>query len=134
MAGMSIGELACKTDVKVANIRFYEESGLLPPPARREGGHRQYGREDVRRVSFIRTCRELGYSLDQIKSLLRLAHPDNLRCTQAQQLSRTQLTVVRERIVALQVIEAELVRHLAQCTVACCDGRAPACPILPDVA
>ena len=134
MAGMSIGGLARKTDMKVANIRFYEESGLLPPPARREGGHRQYGREDIQRVSFIRTCRELGYSLDQIKSLLRLAHPDNLRCTEAQQLSRTQISVVRNRIIALQAIEAELVRHLAECATACCDGRAPACPILPDVA
>ena len=131
MAGMSIGDLARKTDVKVANIRFYEESGLLPLPSRREGGHRQYGREDVQRVSFIRTCRELGYSLEQIKALLRLAHPDNLRCTEAQELSRAQLGIVRERIAALQLIENKLTRHLEACEVTCCDGRAPACPILP---
>ena len=134
MAGMSIGTLAGKTYVKVANIRFYEEIGILPRPARREGGHRLYGKEDVRRVAFIRTSRKLGFSLDQIKDLLRLAQPGNLRCTEAQQLSRNQLALVRERISTLQAIESQLTQHLAACAVDCCDSRAPSCPILPSVA
>ena len=134
MAGMSIGDLARKTDVKVANIRFYEDSGLLPKPARREGGHRQYGREDVQRVAFVRTCRELGYSIDQIKTLIRLARPENLRCNEAQKLSKDQLEIVRERIATLQAMEAALVSHIASCAADCCNGRATTCPILPVVA
>lgn len=134
MAGMGIGEIARRTDVKVANIRFYEESGLLPPASRREGGHRQYGSEDVRRLVFIRTCRELGFSLDQVKALLKLAQPENLQCTEAQELSRTQLTAVRKRIANLQAIEGQLVAHLNECAASCCSARAPSCPLLPGVA
>lgn len=133
MTGIGIGELARRTDVKVANIRFYEESGLSPLAARREGGHRQYGSEDVRRLMFIRSCRELGFSLDQVKALLKLAQPDNLQCTEAQELSRTQLTVVRKRIANLQVIETQLVAHLNECSAACCSARVPSCSLLPSI-
>ena len=132
MAGMSIGELARRAGVRVANIRFYEEKGLLPSPARRQSGHRSYGSEDVGRLNFIRTSRELGFSLDQIHGLLRLARPDNLSCDEAISLSREQLGTVRQRISELRTIEAALLDHIAQCSAGCCSGRVPACPILPE--
>ena len=132
MAGISIGELARRTGVRVANIRFYEEKGLLPSPARRQSGHRSYGAEDVSRVNFVKTNRELGFSLDQIHDLLRLTQPDNLSCDEAISLSREQLATVRQRISELRTIETALLSHIEQCSTTCCSGRVPACPILPE--
>ena len=132
MAGMSIGELARRTGVRVPNIRFYEDKGLLPAPARRQSGHRSYGSSDVGRVNFIKASRELGFSLDQIGSLLSLAQPDNLSCDEAISLAQGQLGTVRRRISELQMIEMALIGHIEQCGINCCSGRTPACPILPD--
>lgn len=132
MVGMSIGELARRTGVRVPNIRFYEDKGLLPAPARRQSGHRSYGAQDVGRVNFIRASRELGFSLEQIHDLLRLSQPENLSCNEAIALSRAQLGTVRRRISELKAIEGALLDHIEQCNSACCSGRTPACPILPD--
>jgi DNA-binding transcriptional MerR regulator len=134
MAGMGIGELARRAEVKIANIRFYEESGLMPTPARRAGGHRHYGAEDVRRLVFIRAQRALGFSLDEIRAMMRLVDPGNVLCDEARALAETQRMTIRARIAELQAMEAQLTRHIAACEAICCGGRAPACPILPEIA
>ena len=68
-----IGALATQTRCNIETIRFYEKIGVLPKPARTEGGHRIYGPTHVERLSFIRRARELGFTLDEVRALLRLA-------------------------------------------------------------
>ena len=69
---LAIGELSKRSGVNVETIRYYERIGLMPRAARSDGGHRLYGEEHVKRLGFIRRSRELGFALDQIRTLLRL--------------------------------------------------------------
>ena len=83
---LTIGVLARESGVNLETIRFYERSGLLPPPQRSAAGYRHYQAGDVRRLRFIRRGRELGFSLEEIRSLLDLAaHPES-PCASADQL------------------------------------------------
>ena len=68
----SIGALSQGTGVNVETIRYYERIGVLPSPPRTEGGHRVYGDRHLRRLNFVRRSRELGFSLDEVKRMLRL--------------------------------------------------------------
>lgn len=72
MHGLSIGELAKAASVSIHTIRFYEKSGLLPPPSRRPSGFREYSELDVRQLQFVRQARSLGFSIDEIAELLAL--------------------------------------------------------------
>lgn len=71
---MKIGHLAQATQTSAPTIRYYEDTGLLPPPLRQAGSQRIYREEDVRRVTFIRRCRDFGFSIDQIRLLVSLMH------------------------------------------------------------
>ena len=71
-AEFTIGDLAQQTGCKVQTIRYYEEIGLMPEPARTAGNQRRYGQRHVDRLAFIRHSRELGFSLDAIRELLSL--------------------------------------------------------------
>ena len=70
---LMIGDLGRRTGTKVNTIRFYEEVGLLPKPARTASGRRTYGEDDLRRLAFIRHARSLGFGTDMIRFLLDLA-------------------------------------------------------------
>lgn len=130
MRDIGIGDLAARTNVPVANIRYYEEIGILPKPMRRNGRNRTYGESDVKRLAFVRNSRELGFSLDQVRTLVHLSDPKNLNCAEARDLSKAQLKTVRQRIRELREIEVELSRHLIDCESACACGPVAACPIL----
>ncbi len=69
---MKIGDLAKATDCAVETIRYYEREKLLPEPARSEGNYRMYTQAHVERLTFIRNCRTLDMTLDEIRSLLQL--------------------------------------------------------------
>ncbi|WP_146053956.1 MerR family transcriptional regulator, partial [Pseudomonas syringae] len=69
---MKIGELAKLTDTQVETVRYYEREGLLPAPARSDGNYRLYTQAHVERLSFIRNCRSLDMTLEEIRSLLNL--------------------------------------------------------------
>lgn len=130
MREFGIGALSSRSGVPVASIRYYEEIGILPKAARRNGRHRTYDERILGRLTFVRGSRELGFSLEQVRTLLHLSEPGNLTCTEARDLSAAQLTTVRKRIEELRVIEAELGKHLAACDSLCGCGRAPQCPVL----
>ena len=128
---MQIGQLAGQTDTKVTTIRFYEEIGLLAVPARTAAGRRTYGTSDVERLRFIRNSRRLGFSLDEIRSLLRLAeHPDR-DCSEAAHIAATHLAAVEERIAQLTGLRDELV---ATGGSSCSAGRASQCKIIQALA
>lgn len=120
---LSIGGLAQATGCKVQTIRYYEAIGLLPPPVRTAGNQRRYGRAHRDRLGFVRHARELGFTLDQIRSMLEMSdHPDQ-SCAEVDELARTHLVEVEARIRRLNALKAELKRMIAACgggTVADC--------------
>ena len=76
---MAIGALAKQTGTNVETVRFYERIGLLAAPTRSSGGYRQYQTQHVKRLSFVRRARALGFSIDEIRTLLRLGrHEESL--------------------------------------------------------
>ncbi len=113
--GMSIGQLAQAAGVARQTVRWYEQQGLLPEPARTEGGQRRYGEEALKRLTFIRHARELGLSLDDIRALLELADNPAAPCAEADAIIRRELEKVREKIAQLQALEREFTRMLEEC-------------------
>lgn len=112
----SIGELAKKSGVKVVTIRYYEQIGLLPTPARTEGNYRAYNREHASRLSFIRRCRDLGFPLDQVRDLLRLSSEDAPSCEEVCRLAAEHLQSIEEKVADLERLAAELRRMSASCS------------------
>ena len=84
---ISIGDLAKGTGTKVVTVRYYEQIGLLPVPSRTEGNYRTYSNEHMRRLRFIRRCRDLGFTLDQIRDLLRLSSQKNEDCAEVDRIT-----------------------------------------------
>jgi Cu(I)-responsive transcriptional regulator len=115
---MSIGDLAKATGVKVVTIRYYEQVGLMPTPSRTEGNYRAYKPEHVRRLKFIRRLRALGFTLDQVRDLLRLSSEKNQACSEVDRITNRHLAEVEQKIRDLQKLASEL-RRLGQC----CHGK-----------
>jgi Cu(I)-responsive transcriptional regulator len=123
---IGIGDLARTTGCKVQTIRYYEEIGLMPEPARTAGNQRRYDERHVDRLAFIRHSRELGFSLEAIRELLSLSDRPEQPCDAVDQLARRQLTQVEQRLARLSVLKAELERMLEQCV----GGRVRDCHII----
>jgi DNA-binding transcriptional MerR regulator len=111
---VSIGELAKAASMKVVTIRYYERIGLLRPPRRTPGNYRVYDREQVLRLRFIRKCRDLGFTLDQVRDLLRLSAHKEQDCTDVDRLAAAHLLSVEYKIADLRRLAAEL-RRLNDC-------------------
>ena len=130
MPALSIGKLAKATDVKVPTIRFYEEIGLLPVPDRTESDRRVYSDEAVRRLAFIKHARQLGFSIDAIRSLLDLAEHPERPCDNANTLAAEQLASVETKIAQLQALHGEL-KWMVD---AGCQGPAADCRVIEVLA
>jgi Cd(II)/Pb(II)-responsive transcriptional regulator len=105
---MKIGELAKRTDCEVETIRYYEREGLLPRPQRSDGNYRQYGEADAERLSFIRHCRSLGMSLDDIRTLQHFQAKPELACDEIDALLDRHLQQTNAQIEALQRLQKQL--------------------------
>lgn len=112
----SIGALARATDTKAATIRYYEGLGLLSPPPRTAAGYRIYCEADRARLRFIRRCRALGFSLDDVRELLGLADRQGAACAAVDAKVEGQLAQVRARIRDLRALEKELQHLRAGCS------------------
>ncbi len=123
---MTRGAAARRTGCHGETIRYYERIGLLPPPPRSAGGHRLYGAADLRRLGFIRRCRDLGFTIDEIRSLLRLADDARGACAEVREITRAHLADVRAKIAALAAMEATLAEMVADCE----RGADPGCPVI----
>ena len=106
----SIGELSKQTGVKIPTIRYYEQMGLLAAPERSEGNQRRYCADGLKRLSFIRHSRELGFSIQDIRELLELSQHPEETCEDAHIIAARHLDDVRERIQKLRRLEKELKR------------------------
>ncbi len=115
MNDVSIGQLAAMTSVKVQTIRYYESIGLLREPHRTASNRRVYGQADVQRLSFIRHARELGFSVNEIRSMLVLQDQPQRSCTQVDDIARRRLADVEDRLVRLNSLKVELRRMIDQC-------------------
>ena len=118
-----IGELARATGTKVETIRWYERIGLLPAPARTGGNYRAYGRAHLGRLSFVRRARDLGFSLDQVRELLRLSDQQDRPCEEVDRIARGHLAEVEHKIADLAALGDQLRQIIGQCghgTVAEC--------------
>lgn len=131
---LSIGRLAERSGTNPPTIRYYEQIGLLKRPDRREGGHRTYGQPDLRRLTFIRRCRDLGFPIEQVRSLVDLLGNGERSCVEARDLARDNLSVVRAKLEELQALEISLMQLVSDCEAACVGGPGPSCVILEDLA
>ena len=119
----SIGELARRTSTKVETIRWYERTGLLDAPARTGGNYRAYGPAHLARLSFVRRARDLGFSLDHLRELLRLSDQRDRPCEEVDVIARGHLAEVERKVVDLTALGHELRQIIGQCrhgTVAEC--------------
>ena len=122
----TIGVLSDLTHCKVETIRYYEKIGIFPIPPRTEGGHRIYSENHLKRLVFIRRSRDLGFSLEEIRALLRLVDGGENTCGQVKEITVHHLDNIRRKIVDLKKLE----KILAQISSQCEGGVVPECPIL----
>lgn len=126
MRGLTIGKLADMAGVHLETIRYYERIGLMPAPGRTAGGYRSYGTEHTQRLSFIRRARELGFGIEEIRTLLALAEPGQTSCANVRVLTMKHLDDVRAKIADLRRLESILKKTVEQCSGA----ATPMCPVL----
>jgi Cd(II)/Pb(II)-responsive transcriptional regulator len=113
---VTIGELARKTGCGIETIRYYERGGLLPRTARTSGNFRCYEQEHAQQLSFIRHCRSLDMSLDEIRILLRFRSGAQENCGEVNALLDTHLRHVEERLSELQSLQRQLQALREECT------------------
>ena len=124
----TIGAFAQAAGVGVETIRFYQRKGLLPQPARPQGGVRRYGASDLDRVRFVKTSQRLGFNLDEVAELLKL--DDGTRCAEARALASHKLADVRQKMADLAQIEQVLAELVARCAAG--SGKV-SCPIIASL-
>ncbi len=111
----TIGEAALRTGIKVATIRYYEQIGLLAAPVRSAGNRRHYQADDLKRLSFIRHARDLGFEIQAIRRLLSLQDHPQRSCEDIDQLVHEHLLATEDKIARLTSLRRELDRMLASC-------------------
>jgi DNA-binding transcriptional MerR regulator len=114
-ATFRIGDLAKRTGVKVVTIRYYEQAGLLPVCERTTGNYRVYAREHLERLHFVRRCRDLGFSLEQIKNMLLLSAAGSPTCANVCDVATGHLREVEAKIADLRHLASELRRLRSSC-------------------
>jgi MerR family mercuric resistance operon transcriptional regulator len=120
------GELAARTDCNIETIRYYEQVGLLPPPPRSQGGHRLYGRDLVKRLTFVRRSRDLGFTIEQIRGLLLLVDGRKYTCAEIEELATRHVGEILRRIADLKKLKSVLKMMASKCS----RGKVPECPII----
>jgi DNA-binding transcriptional MerR regulator len=114
-ARLSIGALAKAAGVKVVTVRYYESVKLMPEPPRTDGKYRVYKREHLHRLRFIRRCRDLGFTLDQVRELLRLSLQGKHDCSGVERITAKHLEDIERKIAGLKNLAAELRRISRRC-------------------
>jgi MerR family copper efflux transcriptional regulator len=125
-----IGVAAARAGVSARMVRHYESLGLLAPVGRTDSGYRQYTEADVHTLRFVRRARDLGFSMDEIATLLGLWQDKGRASAHVKRVAQAHIDDLTERIAAMQAMQRSL-----QSLVQCCKGNdRPDCPILDDLA
>ncbi|MBS4051594.1 MAG: Hg(II)-responsive transcriptional regulator [Methylomonas sp.] len=123
--GLTIGGLAKAAGIGVETIRYYQRRALLPEPDRPLGGIRRYGTADVQRIVFIKSAQRLGFSLDEVADLLKLA--DSRHCDEVRTLAEHKLEDVQHRIAELRRMETALQELIGRCQT---NRNEASCPLI----
>jgi Hg(II)-responsive transcriptional regulator len=107
--------VAARARVNPQTLRYYERRGLLPEPERVGSGYRAYGSDAVRIVRFIKRAQELGFSLDDVETLLQLADGGPERCDTARELATEKIGDLEMKIADLRAMHAALARLVETC-------------------
>jgi MerR family mercuric resistance operon transcriptional regulator len=121
-----IGALASESGVNIETIRYYEKIGVMPKPGRSPGGYRLYAAEHLKRLTFIRRGRELGFTLDELRGLLRLVDGHAYTCAEVRALTLDHVAGIRRKIADLKRLE----RVMTGISSRCSGKRVPDCPIV----
>lgn len=124
---MRIGEVAAKAGVHVQTVRFYERRGLLKKPPRLPSGYRDYPAETIHLVRFVKQSQALGFTLNEIKALIRLRDYRPGNSTRVRAALQTKLRSIDERIHLLQAMRDELDSILRTCK---CGDADLTCPLV----
>lgn len=122
---MQIGALSKETGVHIETIRYYEKAGVMPNPPRSSGGRRLYDDEYKSRLSFVKRCRELGFSLDDVRSLLGLVD-GGYTCGEVQKMTLAHQQEIKSKITDLRRLDRTLGKLAANCD----GGDTPDCPVI----
>ncbi|NMG38307.1 Cu(I)-responsive transcriptional regulator [Chelativorans sp. ZYF759] len=126
---MNIGEAARASGVSAKMIRYYEQTGLIPPADRTASGYRDYSETDVHMLRFIRRSRDLGFSVAEINDLLGLWRDRGRQSADVKRIALARIEDLRRKIDEMEQMAATL-EHLASC---CAGDNRPDCPILADL-
>jgi MerR family mercuric resistance operon transcriptional regulator len=128
MDGMTRSEVAERADVNPETVRYYEERGLIPDPPRSASGYRLYDESYVRRLRFIGRAKELGFTLKEIRSLLKLRAGPDATCQDVRAQAEEKVADVEEKIADLRRIRSALASLMETCAGG--EGPTSECPIL----
>jgi MerR family transcriptional regulator, mercuric resistance operon regulatory protein len=123
---LAIGRLSELSGVNIETIRYYERIRMLPSPPRTPSGRRVYDSTHLRTLAFIRRGRELGFSIADIRALMRLGGPEKATCREVREIAAHHLEDIRAKLDDLRKLERLLARTVAQCS----GKSAPDCPVL----
>jgi MerR family mercuric resistance operon transcriptional regulator len=128
-SGLQRAELARRTGCNLETIRYYEKIGLMPDPPRTAAGYRVYGVSHVSRLRFILRARELGFPIEELRSLLSMVDAHDYTCGDIHAMTTAHLKSVRDRIRDLQRLE----RTLSAIAERCSGDAVPECPIIDEM-
>jgi MerR family mercuric resistance operon transcriptional regulator len=122
---LTIGEFAKQGGVNVETIRYYQRRGLLREPEKPHEGYRRYPQESVRQVRFIKRAQGLGFTLEEIHSLLALGHRN--ACPETRAIAARKLELIERKIADLSRMQKALVGLVCACAASSSDDS---CPII----
>jgi MerR family mercuric resistance operon transcriptional regulator len=120
---LTISALAAAAEVSIETVRYYQRRGLLREPARPPGGTRRYANGDVDQLRFIKRAKAMGFTLEEIRSLLRLRTQDACHATRA--LAESKLRLIDTNIRELQQLRSELAKLVAACNANAGESHCP---------
>jgi Hg(II)-responsive transcriptional regulator len=127
LGGLRIGRVAKDSNTAIETIRFYERSGLISEPPRRESGYREYPGEVIARLRFIKRAKELGFSLKEISDLLALSRKGEKNCATVRRRAQEKVSQIKVKIADLKRIESALIQLGSTCETR---KNSDGCPIL----
>ncbi len=133
MSANAVARRTRRTGTNAATIRYYEGIGLLPRPDRQQGNQRRYGDDDIRRLTFVRRCRDFGFSIEQVRTLVSLVQDRSRSCLEARDLAQSHLVAVRAKLRELKALEQSIAHFVEVCDAECVGGPGPDCVILDDL-
>lgn len=132
-AELKIGALAQATGTTVPTVRYYEQIGLLPAATRQSGSQRVYGDADIRRLTFIRRCRDFGFPIDQVRILASLVQAPERACSEVRDVALAHLVEIRKKRAELEELEHSIAAFVTSCDEACSSGSNADCVVLKEL-